>query len=158
MWETWVWSLGWEDSLERERLPTPVFWPREFHGLVHAVAKNWTQLSDFTSVPWLWWWYHVICIYPNSSNGTHEICAVLSKSVTPHQNNESILLLIFFNHTKYSGADCCITMWMYLMSFNFIPKNSFFFLFHLAMPCSIQDLSSPTRDWTHAPCGGTVES
>ena len=33
MWETWVQSLGWEDPLERERLLTPVFWPREFHGL-----------------------------------------------------------------------------------------------------------------------------
>ena len=27
----------------RERLPTPVFWPGEFHG----VAKSWTWLSDF---------------------------------------------------------------------------------------------------------------
>ena len=31
MWETWVQSLGWEDHLEKERLPTPVFWPGEFH-------------------------------------------------------------------------------------------------------------------------------
>ena len=30
--ETWVQSLGWEDPLERGRLPTPVFWPGEFHG------------------------------------------------------------------------------------------------------------------------------
>ena len=29
--ETWVWSLGWEDPLER--LPTPVFCPGEFHEL-----------------------------------------------------------------------------------------------------------------------------
>ena len=29
----------------RQRLPTPVFWPREFHG--HGVTKSWTQLSDF---------------------------------------------------------------------------------------------------------------
>ena len=28
MLETWVWSLGWRS----ERLPTPVFWPGEFHG------------------------------------------------------------------------------------------------------------------------------
>ena len=27
MWETWVRSLGWEDPLGKERLPTPVFWP-----------------------------------------------------------------------------------------------------------------------------------
>ena len=32
MQETWVQSLGWEDPLERERLPTPVFGSGEFHG------------------------------------------------------------------------------------------------------------------------------
>ena len=26
----------------REWLPTPVFWPGEFHGLFHGVAKSWT--------------------------------------------------------------------------------------------------------------------
>ena len=33
MWETWVQSLGWEIPWRRQRLPTPVFWPGEFHGL-----------------------------------------------------------------------------------------------------------------------------
>ena len=33
MWETWLQLLGWEGPLEKERLPTPVFWPGEFHGL-----------------------------------------------------------------------------------------------------------------------------
>ena len=32
-WETWVRSPGWEVVWRRERLPTPVFWPGEFHGL-----------------------------------------------------------------------------------------------------------------------------
>ena len=31
--ETRVQSLGWEDSLEKATLPTPVFLPGEFHGL-----------------------------------------------------------------------------------------------------------------------------
>ena len=31
--ETWVQSLDWEIPWSRERVPTPVFWPREFHGL-----------------------------------------------------------------------------------------------------------------------------
>ena len=31
--ETWVRSLGWEDPWKRKRLPTPVFWPGEFHRL-----------------------------------------------------------------------------------------------------------------------------
>ena len=34
--------LGWEDSWRRERLPTPVFWPGEVHG----VTNSQTQLSD----------------------------------------------------------------------------------------------------------------
>ena len=33
MWDTWVWSLGWEDPLEKGKLPPPVFWPGEFRGL-----------------------------------------------------------------------------------------------------------------------------
>ena len=33
MQETWVRLLGWEDPLEKGNLPTPVFWPGEFHGL-----------------------------------------------------------------------------------------------------------------------------
>ena len=31
-WEIWVQSLGQEDSLEKERQPTPVFLPGESHG------------------------------------------------------------------------------------------------------------------------------
>ena len=41
MWETWVQSLGWEDPQRRERLPTPVFWPGEFHGLSPWGRKEW---------------------------------------------------------------------------------------------------------------------
>ena len=47
--ETWVQPLGWEDPLEKERLPTPVFWPREFHGLYspwgHKESNTTEQLS-----------------------------------------------------------------------------------------------------------------
>ena len=32
MQETWVQSPSWEDPWRRERLPSPVFWPGEFHG------------------------------------------------------------------------------------------------------------------------------
>ena len=48
--ETWDQSLGWEDPLEKEHLPSPVFWPGEFLGQ-HSpwVAKGWTQLSDLAA-------------------------------------------------------------------------------------------------------------
>ena len=41
--DPWVGKIPWR----RERLPTPVFWPGEFHGL-YGVAKSRTRLSDFT--------------------------------------------------------------------------------------------------------------
>ena len=41
-------AVGWEDPLEKERLPTPVFWPGEpMDCIVHGVAKSRTQLSNF---------------------------------------------------------------------------------------------------------------
>ena len=42
--ETWVQSLGQEDSLEREWLPTPLFLPGEFHGQRSLVGHSpWGQ-------------------------------------------------------------------------------------------------------------------
>ena len=40
----WVGKIPWR----RERLPTPVFWPGEFHGqrILAGVTKSWTWLSD----------------------------------------------------------------------------------------------------------------
>ena len=38
----WVGKIPWR----RERLPTPVFWPGEFHGL-YGVEESRTRLSDF---------------------------------------------------------------------------------------------------------------
>ena len=46
MWETWVQSLGWEDPWRRKKLPTPVFWPGEFHGLSPWGCKE----SDMTEL------------------------------------------------------------------------------------------------------------
>ena len=40
MQETWVWSLGWEEPLEKGRLPTTVFLPKEFHGRRSLVGYN----------------------------------------------------------------------------------------------------------------------
>ena len=48
MQETWVWSLGWEDSWRREWQTTLVFLPREFHGersLVGYVAWGHKELD-----------------------------------------------------------------------------------------------------------------
>ena len=50
MQETWILSLDWKIPWRRERLPTPVFWPGEFHGLYspwnHRVRYNWLTFTS----------------------------------------------------------------------------------------------------------------
>ena len=59
--ETWVWSLGWKDPLEKGKLHTPVFMPGEFHGLVspwgceeldttEQLSLHFIQHSDLTFI------------------------------------------------------------------------------------------------------------
>ena len=49
--ETWVRSLGWEDSPGgRERLPTPVFWPGEFHGLYSPWGRKESDTTEQLSL------------------------------------------------------------------------------------------------------------
>ena len=61
MWETWIWSLGWEDSWRRGRLPHPIFWPGEFHGLYSLWG---CKESDMTERLWL---HRVLKGFPGDS-------------------------------------------------------------------------------------------
>ena len=48
MWETWVWSLGWEDPLEKGMAAhSSILAWRIPWTIVHGVRKSWTRLSDF---------------------------------------------------------------------------------------------------------------
>ena len=52
--ETWIWSLGWEDSLEKGMTTTPVCLPGEFHGQRSLVGyspwghKEWDTTERLT--------------------------------------------------------------------------------------------------------------
>ena len=48
--DTWVQFLGWEDLWRRERLPTPVFWPREFHGLYSPWGHKESDITEQLSL------------------------------------------------------------------------------------------------------------
>ena len=60
MWESWVRSLGWEDTLEkRKATQSNILAWRIPWTAVHGVTKSWTQLNDF--------YFHIfIYIYPIS--------------------------------------------------------------------------------------------
>ena len=46
MWNSWVRSLGWKDPWRREQLPTPVFWPGEFHGLYSPWGHKKSDMAE----------------------------------------------------------------------------------------------------------------
>ena len=48
VWETWIRSLGWEDSLEKRKatLSTPVFWPGEFHRLYSPWGRKESDTTE----------------------------------------------------------------------------------------------------------------
>ena len=45
VWETWVWSLGWE-----KRLATSVFWPRKLHGLYSPLGCKKSDTTEWLSL------------------------------------------------------------------------------------------------------------
>ena len=49
VWEVWVWSLGWEDSLEKGKTTHSNFlaWRIPWNCIVHGVTKSRTRLRDF---------------------------------------------------------------------------------------------------------------
>ena len=51
MLETWVQSLGWEDPWRMERVPPPVFWPGEFHGLYSPWDSKESHTTEWLSQP-----------------------------------------------------------------------------------------------------------
>ena len=50
MQETWVPSLDGEDLLKTERLPIPVYWPREFHGLYSPWGRKESDTMELLSL------------------------------------------------------------------------------------------------------------
>ena len=62
-WDTWVQSLRWEDPLEKEMAPTPVFLPGETHGRRSLVGYSPRGLKESDTTEWLhfkesreeWW-------------------------------------------------------------------------------------------------------
>ena len=51
--ETWIRSLSWEEDPwvgRRERLPTPVFWPGEFHGLYNPWSHKELDTTEWLSL------------------------------------------------------------------------------------------------------------
>ena len=64
--ETWVWSVSWEDPLEKGKAThsSILAWRKPWTVcIVHGVTKSWTWLSDFHSLTLHLLIYSIICLY-----------------------------------------------------------------------------------------------
>ena len=48
--ETWAQPLSWEDALEKGRLPTPLVWPGEAHGLYSPWCRKELDMTEGLSL------------------------------------------------------------------------------------------------------------
>ena len=99
MWETWVRSQGWEDPLEKGRLPIPVFWFGEFHGLYSVWGRKGSDVTftfthrTFTKIDFI----------PH----THVcVCLIVSDPLRPHELEPTRLLCPWNFLGKNTGVDC----------------------------------------------------
>ena len=82
MWETRVWSLGWEDPLEKKMAThSSIFawkipWTEEPGRLVHGVAKSRTRLSNF------------ICTWVNNKIPLYSTGGYIQYPVIDHEGKE----------------------------------------------------------------------
>ena len=50
MQENWVWSLGWEDRLEKGKAIHSLFWSGEFHGLYSPWGPKESEMTEWLSL------------------------------------------------------------------------------------------------------------
>ena len=87
MQETWVWSLGGEDPLEKEWQPTPVFLPGEFYGQRSLVGYSPWGHKESDMAEWL----------THTHTHTHtQRCSFLSQTKTSG-----------VKHLKIRSGRCC---------------------------------------------------
>ena len=134
--ETWVWSLGWEDPLEKGMathssiLAWRIPWTEEPGGEEsmgpQRVGRDWatTTLSFMLQ--------HVSALH----------------SVSEMKNTLEIVSIILSLHFTISQLNKPVG---YLQNISFLSL-----VFDPTTWLGLQHLSSPTRDWTHAPCKSGV--
>ena len=84
MQETWVPSLGWKIFWRRERLPTPGFWPGEFHGLYSPRSHKESDLTEWLSLSLLLFFVYKSCWLCQWGDPSHMMLQ-LSFSWLPHR-------------------------------------------------------------------------
>ena len=65
VWETWVWSLGWENPLEKEKAARSSILAGEFHGLCSPWRHKESNMTELLSLSLFTWYIQTTNKYLN---------------------------------------------------------------------------------------------
>ena len=175
MWESWIQSLGWEDSPGEGK-----GYPFQYSGLENSMDSWDCKELDTTEQLSLWLFHFTLPLVDEGGSSelvsrylllaSHLFCPVLKwwecpqrkREVPPRSDKQRKQGLLDFSHScshhLQSGTSCispCSSVLSIIISlaWAFIPSAflrglPFLFLFFAEL-CSMGDLTYPTRDWTH---------
>ena len=104
--ESWVRSLGWEDPWRRERLPTPVSWPAEFHGLYSPWGRKESDTTEWLSLHLMLSFSFLKTPFP-SENSKWLRCFVSWKLV----ESWPVLFHVLFSLLRLCCSVCHLVFW-----------------------------------------------
>ena len=116
MWETWVQSLGWEETLEKGKATTPVFWPGEFHGLNSPGGHKELDMTEQLSLTH--WKIHPLKVYKSVVfRIVTEYCSYHHSLILQHfqRPKETSYTIKFTSHSFYPLL--CPNPWQMLIYF-----------------------------------------
>ena len=116
MWETWVRSLGWEETLEKGKATTPVFWPGEFHGLNSPGGHKELDMTEQLSLTH--WKIHPLKVYKSVVfRIVTEYCSYHRSLILQHfqRPKETSYTIKFTSHSFYPLL--CPNPWQMLIYF-----------------------------------------
>ena len=124
MQETQVWSLGWEDPLERKWQPTPVFLPGKPHGQrslegyspwVPRVRQNWATTPPpapprFSFLQSLYFWHLLFLLTVNNNVTCYFLPFLLQRKL--HKKRDFPQLLYLQNLVQCLAHTRCFQNWI----------------------------------------------
>ena len=114
MWETWVDPWAGKILWRRKRLPTPIFWPGEFHELYSPWGHKESDMTEwfftFTILTGVKWYFTVVVIYISLiiSNTDHLSLCLLVICVSSLEKGQ----VKTFSHFLKGLFICCSCCWI----------------------------------------------
>ena len=126
LWETCVLCLGWEDSLEKERQPTPIFLPGKSHGWRSLIGYSPWGCKELDTTEWLHFMYPArlkVFLDPNALQESHLCYSIPVSWVRAVSWLQLLTMVIIFHFMPKSSLSCSWEQLWFFYSYLFRKKK-----------------------------------